>query len=98
MNNGVTAHNTVAALEQFLGTIDNAEEAIILLDAKGFYWESGENTGMRETSEGWEFIALQLVRACTPVQTDQVRIVIRRQGGLHELERKVFEKLDNACV
>ena len=47
---------------------------------------------------GWEFVVLQLVRDCTPVQTDRVVLFVGRDGSIVEGDREVYEKIKNACV
>ena len=97
-NGVITTHRTTAELKDFLGDIDNLEEALVLLDAHGFYWTSGDDTGYRVAGSGWDFVALELVKFCAPVQTDRARISIRRDGSLSESAREVFAKLENACI
>jgi hypothetical protein len=90
---------TRAGLLEFLGTIDNVEEASLIVRSYNMYWSAGDtDTGFRETGDGWEFLALELVRDCQPVQTDRVHVLVRANGALRELGREVHSKLENACV
>ena len=99
VNGTVRAFATHAALLEFLGPIDSQEEAALLIDAHNYYWApNGEQTGVRTVSGGWELVALQLVKDCSPVQTDRVHLLVRPDGSLHVLGREVYEKLENACV
>jgi hypothetical protein len=99
VNGSVTVHNTRAALASFLGEIDSFEEAILLVDAQSFYWDiEGEDTGARATSGGWEFVVLETVKFCAPVQTDRVHLEIRRDGRLFERGRELWERDANSCV
>jgi hypothetical protein len=95
----VTIINTNDALRQFLAPIDTPEEALLLLRGRGFWWEAQDGvTGMTENGDGWEFVVLELVRVCAPVQTDRVRVIVRANGSIHEREREVYERNQNACV
>jgi hypothetical protein len=97
-NGNVVSFNTVAALKSFLGVINTEAEAVLLLRASGFWWDpAGEDTGMKTTGTGWEFVVLETVRFCAPIQTDRVRLRISAAGALREVDREVFEK-SNACV
>jgi hypothetical protein len=92
-------YNSRDALRTFLGSIETKEEAALIVDSHGFYWqENGRNTGFRETSEGWEFVVLQLVRDCAPVQTDRVLVLVKRDGLIAERDREIFEKNQNMCI
>jgi hypothetical protein len=91
--------NTRDALIEFLGLIDTMEEAALIVTSYNMYWSlDNPDTGVREVGVGWEFLALELVKACTPVQTDRVHVLVRSNGSLRELGREVHSKLENACV
>jgi hypothetical protein len=97
-NGNVVSFNTVDGLKSFLGPIDSAAEAVLLLRANGFWWDpAGQDTGMKTTGTGWEFVVFETVRFCQPVQTDRVRLRIGADGALREVDREVYEK-SNACV
>jgi hypothetical protein len=97
-NGSVVTFNTVDGLKSFLGVVNTEAEAVLLLRASGFWWDpAGEDTGMKTTGTGWEFVVLETVRFCQPVQTDRVRLRITADGALREIDREVFEK-SNACV
>lgn len=86
-------------LLQFLGQIDSMEEAALVAHTYNLHWSSSDaSTGYRAVSAGWEILALQLVRDCTPVQTDRVLVLVRRDGSLVELGREVHSRSENACV
>jgi hypothetical protein len=99
VNGAVRAYATAAALQTFLGSIESMEEAALVAHARNLYWsaETGD-TGFLATSSGWEIVALELVKACAPVQTDRVHILVRRDGNVSELGREVHSKLENACI
>lgn len=91
--------NTRAGLMGFLGLIDSLEEAALIVASYNMYWSFDNlETGVREAEAGWEFLVLQLVRDCTPVQTDRVHVVVQSSGALRELGREVHSKLEGACV
>lgn len=86
-------------LLQFLGEIDSVEEAALIAHSYNLYWDAAtQATGFRAVSEGWEILGLQLVRDCTPVQTDRVHVLVRRDGALAELGREIYSRLKDACV
>lgn len=103
----VATFATTAALIEFLGPRDSLAEAVLLLDAAGYYWETASNnwlpegqraTGIRPDQDGWEAVVLELTRACAPVQTDQVLVRVGRTGDLSVLRRGIFSRLEDACV
>jgi hypothetical protein len=98
VNGSVNLHTTRQALLIFLGEINTAEEAVLLLDSFSYSWTTDEKTGMRQVNGGWEFVVFQLVRACTPVQTDRVHVLIRRNGEASVLQREVWDRDPNSCV
>lgn len=91
--------NSQAALVEFLAPITSLAEAALIVHSHNTFWSVGaESTGVREVGDGWEFLVLQLVRDCTPVQTDRVHILVRRDGSTRELGRALHTRLENACV
>lgn len=92
---------SAAGVRDFLGAIRTREEAILLLSARDYLWwdgEEDENTGVRAVSDGWDLVVLELVRTCTPVQTDRVRFRVHDDGDITERAREVWERHENACV
>jgi hypothetical protein len=86
-------------LLQFLGPVGSVEEAALIAHSYNLHWAGNDPvTGYREVRDGWEILALQLVRACAPVQTDRVHVLVRRNGTLLELGREVHSRSENACV
>lgn len=99
VDGGIRVFATRQALADFLGSINSMEEAALLAHAQGLHWTSlNAATGYRETGAGWEIVGLQLVRDCTPVQTDRVLLLVRRDGSIRELDREVYQRTENACV
>lgn len=98
VNGAVSIYNTAEALAAFLGNIDGMEEAALTAHARGLYWNDSPDTGYRAVDAGWEIVALELVRACAPVQTDRVLLLVRRNGAVQELGREVYSKAENACI
>ena len=92
--------NNIDALKAFLGPVDSGEEAALLVNANGFYWErdNKEAGAIRQAGEEYELIALKTVRDCAPVQTDRFLIRIDREGALGILREQVFTRMANACV
>lgn len=99
VNGAVSVIADRPGLLQFLGEIDSVEEAALVAHTYNLHWDAANrSTGFRAVSEGWEILALQLVRNCTPVQTDRVYVLVRRDGALTELGREVYSRSKNACV
>jgi hypothetical protein len=91
--------NSRVALLAFLGGVDTLEEAALIIRSYNMYWSStGADTGFRETGDGWQFVATQMVAFCTPVQTDRVLVLVRRNGSLQELDREVYQRDERSCV
>ena len=94
----VRVYNTQEALRAFLGAIETKEEAALLIDAHGFRWDEGQVTGVRKVGSAFEFVVLQLVKFCAPVQTDRVHVRVSADGTLRELDREVYQSNKNACI
>jgi hypothetical protein len=98
-NGSVQLYTTAPALAGFLGTIDSMEEAALLAHARGLYWDDADHsTGFRQVPEGWEILGLQLMRACAPIITDRVLLLVARNGTIRELDRGVYRRDENACI
>jgi len=97
---GVTVFSTVEGLRQFLGTVDNATEATLLVHGLGFYWlPSHAGIGYRAAADGgWEFIVLELVRTCAPVQTDRVVLRVEPTAQTTEIDREVWQREEGVCI
>ncbi|MGH7481560.1 MAG: hypothetical protein ACRELV_05350 [Longimicrobiales bacterium] len=87
-------------LLEFLGGIGTSEEAILLVDAHGFNWQpADDDTGYRALDAGgWEFVVLDLVRDCAPIQIDRVLLRVSPEGTLSERARELWEKEDEMCI
>jgi hypothetical protein len=95
----VMSFTTTSTLRDFLGEVGSPVEAALLVRAHGFWWEGGaEHLGYRSINGGWEFVVTQLVRDCTPVQTDRVLLRVTRAGEVRELGREVWHRDERACV
>jgi hypothetical protein len=87
-NDKSTVIDTVDAVMSFLGTVETAEEAI-LLAVSNEYFISEETGGIRQVSDGFELILYQLVSLCTPIQIDRVWIHIDIEGKINEIDREI---------
>ena len=95
----VVVFDTTQELEAFLGPFDDVAEAVIAMDAAGYHWGTEDDgTGFRPLDDGWEFVALQLVRDCAPIQTDRVLVRVTTAGTLRVIDREVFRRDENACI
>jgi len=94
----VDVRTTRQGLRDFLGEVQSLTEAVLLLDAHQFFWDDGQVTGWRGTPQGWEFVVLETVTFCAPIQTDRVRLLVDASGELHERAREVWRRLEGACV
>jgi hypothetical protein len=90
--------DAVEELMEFLGATDALEEAVLLLDAKSYFWDLGDATGIRQVGNGWDAIVLELVNACAPVQLDRVRVRVDAAGRLNAGAREVWSKDSNSCI
>jgi hypothetical protein len=95
----VRTWTTVPELVEFMGPIDNRVEAAIVAKANAYYWTQEEGTGgIRELSDGFELVVLEMVRSCAPVQVDRLVISISATGTQRVLRREVWTKDNNSCV
>jgi hypothetical protein len=90
--------DTVDDLIEFLGPTDALEEAVLLLDAKSYFWDLGDATGIRQVGNAWDAVVLELVNACAPVQLDRVRVRVDAAGRLNAGAREVWSKDANSCI
>ncbi len=99
VNGSVRLFATRQGLREFLGPINSKEEAALVVHAHNMWWDAANpDTGYRTLPGAWEFVALQLVRDCTPVQTDRVFVRVRMDGSLIELDREIYQRDENMCA
>lgn len=89
---------SIPRLREFLGVVDTPEDAALLVHAHGYYW-NGEKRGgaIRGVENGYEVIALRLVKYCAPVQVDRYLLGVSRSGVLGIRAREVWSR-SNACI
>jgi hypothetical protein len=88
---------TVEELSAFLGPVGSLAEAVLLLDAHGYFW-SDEDQGIRERADGWEAVVLELVSACAPVRYDRVIVSVSPEGTVTAGRREIWQSLEGACI
>ncbi|MCP4600355.1 MAG: hypothetical protein GY847_07455 [Proteobacteria bacterium] len=97
---GFETISTVDGVLAFVGDIDSAEDALMLLRAKCFFWGADDVAmgGIRQVDNGFEVIVTELVSLCVPLQTDRILLHVATDGTIIELDREVLSKEDNACA
>lgn len=91
---------TTDELRSFLGDLESFAEAALMVHGLGFTWTTEPGTGYRERSGGWDFVVLELVETCAPVQTDRVVLRVERvepAEPVTEIEREVW-RTGNVCI
>lgn len=90
---------TVEEAVDFLGSIDNPEEAALVATIHGYYWGQERETGsVRTSGDGYELVVLRLVEICSPVRTDRFRVRVSASGRLSVLASEVWQRDENACI
>ncbi|HSG81541.1 MAG TPA: hypothetical protein VLC48_04785 [Gemmatimonadota bacterium] len=92
--------NTPAELEAFLGTIGSWQEAAMLVNAYDYYWDTEDRAagGIREVSDGYEALVLELVSTCVPVQVNRSLVRVTRAGVVTEISTEEWSKVENGCI
>ena len=94
----VSTFTTVPALRTFLGERADLVEVVILLDALGFHWDEGTDTGWRPADGGWELVAFEMTASCAPIVIDRVRVFVGVTGDVAELAREEWRRLEDVCT
>ncbi len=91
---------TLPELNEFLGAIDYPEEAIMLVEGHGYYWDptDGNAAGVRAVDGGHELLVLELVETCAPVQVDRSLVFVSTAGAVTERDSEVWSRDDDACI
>lgn len=97
-NGSVETFLTREQLRDFVGPVDVLAEAVLVVDAHGFSRGEPGETGYRRTTDGWEFVVVQLIRDCVPITYDRILLRLLEDGTLIEVKRELWETLENACV
>ncbi len=100
-DNQIQTWQTVEELKVFLGPIDRVEEAILFVAAHEYGWsnEAGKETGsFRMIADGYEFIVLQLVDDCDPVQTDRFFLNMTTSGTLTIQHSSIWTQYMGMCI
>jgi hypothetical protein len=89
---------TTDALRSFLGDLESLAEAALMVHGLGFTWTTEPGPGYRDRSGGgWDFVVLELVETCAPVQTDRVVLRVEPAEPVTEIERAVW-RTENVCI
>lgn len=96
----VTAHATVAALQELLGTVDTAQEAALRAFAEGYNVSCTnlERGGVREGGDGRFNVVATKGFACGPnTALTRFLLEVSASGEVRELSREVLERGDPGC-
>jgi hypothetical protein len=91
---------SVDELHQFLGFIDSETEALLIVRANDFFWGTDkESGGIRRVSNGFEVVALKLVKGCLPVETDRFLLrVFFESGQVQRIDSEIWDYDPNGCI
>lgn len=92
--------STIPELEDFLGEIDTAADAILLARAHN-YWYSDEDLevgGIKTTSAGYELLVTKLVKTCSPIQENRYLLEVRKDGSVKVLQEEVWSVMNGGCI
>jgi hypothetical protein len=87
-----------AEVANFLGPVDNADDALLRAWAAGYdiRCNDTQRTAIREVEGGYELLATQLTGDC-PVEVTRYRALLRSDGTIEELCSEVVES-NGGCV
>ena len=88
-----------AQLATLLGSIDTAQEALLLVDAAGYSLWCGDatRTSLREVADGYGF-ATKITASCDPVDTTRYHLRVSRTGDVSVLGSMVIEREFGTCI
>jgi hypothetical protein len=92
--------DTIEELKMFLGPIDSVSDALILAEASGYYYIYDElnESAIKETSNGFEVMALVLTSDCAPIIIEQHVLRINQRGDVTILSKRENSRNENACI
>jgi len=98
-NNQIKVWNTATDIADFLGAIENLNEAVLLANANSFIWDGQANftSGYIETQGNFEMVVLRLVSLCRPVQSERVHIIIKKDGTIETVASEIWQTLTENC-
>ncbi len=82
---------------EFLGPVDNAVEAALVVGAHGYYWRTPD-TGIRIVGDGYEALAFKMVRFCDPIRVDRYRLTVTREGLVTVVGSEVYSEKGGVCI
>ena len=97
----VTAIDTVEALKAFLGTIDTAQEAVLLASTQPITISCGGDLSrgsVRKTEKGWEVIGSEGTACGEGTAVTQHVLEVDANGNVKELSKAVLEKGMPGCA
>ncbi|APR81571.1 putative lipoprotein [Minicystis rosea] len=88
------------ALRSLLGSIDTADEALLLVATAGYdlSCDNAERTTVRRVSDGYVVTATKMTALCAPIITTRFTLHVSTQGVIREERHEEIERLENACV
>jgi hypothetical protein len=86
-------------LIKFLGEIDTKSDAILLTSAYNYYFYTTkkEAGAIKEVKDGYEILTTQLVKFCSPIQTNRFLLKVSRNGKIKILKEEIYSS-SNGCI
>ncbi|MFW6067322.1 MAG: ferritin-like domain-containing protein [Myxococcota bacterium] len=84
----------------FLGPVDTAQEAVLLVWHAGYTVGCGdtERYGVREVEGGYEVLATRLTSECDPIETRRFLLFVASDGTIEVLGSEILERDVGACI
>lgn len=92
--------DTVDELNAFLGPIDTVSDALILVDASGYYFQRNNigKSGIKKVPGGYEIIALRTTAFCDPIITTQYLLLVSESGVIEIMAEREEKREDGICI
>jgi hypothetical protein len=89
-----------AEVAGFLGPIDTAQEALVVVWNAGYSVTCGDldRAAVREVVDGYEVVATKMTMDCDPVEVTRFLLHVARDAAITELDAEVLSSEDGVCV
>ena len=86
-------------LIEFLGEINTKSDAILLATAYSYYFSTTKKEigAIKEVKDGYEILTTQLVKFCSPIQTNRFLLKVSRNGKIEILKQEMYST-SNGCI
>ena len=87
-------------LMQFLGTVDTAQEALLvaLFDRKTIRCGDPALGSARRVADGYEVIVTQITADCDPIEYSRFLLQVGADGSVTELRSEVYDSSSGVCI